>query len=185
MRTFPFLSSTGIWQLKIFLVCNSVEGIVLQETWHVLVLMMLKTLFNRKEANELCSKFGSDVFMAGEINSQLDFDEYYKVVVSFLTINKSSQNGSVIARFYQHSYSACKKLHVCPGKKHFCLTPSFVFLLGFFFRFAFGVEPQLIPCVQMVPTQSLSVAAGEGSWVLCTANTNRVILIDEFTRPVD
>ena len=46
---------------------------------------MLKTLFNRKEANELCSKFGSDVFMAGEINSQLDFDEYYKVVVSFLT----------------------------------------------------------------------------------------------------
>ena len=65
------------------------------------------------------------------------------------------------------------------------LFPSFVFLLGFFFRFAFGVEPQLIPCVQMVPTQSLSVAAGEGSWVLCTANTNRVILIDEFTRPVD
>ena len=85
--------------MKIFLVCNSVEGIVLQETWHVLVLMMLKTLFNRKEANELCSKFGSDVFMAGEINSQLDFDEYYKVVVSLLTINKSSQNASVIARF--------------------------------------------------------------------------------------
>ena len=52
-----------------------------------MVLMMLKTLFNRKEANELCSKFGSDVFMAGEINSQLDFDEYYKVVVSFLEIN--------------------------------------------------------------------------------------------------
>ena len=49
--------------------------------------MMLKMLFNRKEANELCSKFGSDVFMAGEINSQLDFDEYYKVVVSFLEIN--------------------------------------------------------------------------------------------------
>ena len=73
--------------MKIFLVCNSVEGIVLQETWHVLVLMMLKTLFNRKEANELCSKFGSDVFMAGEINSQLDFDQYYKVVVSFLEIN--------------------------------------------------------------------------------------------------
>ena len=85
--------------MTIFLVCNSVEGIVLQETWHVLVLMMLKTLFNRKEANELCSKFGSDVFMAGEINSQLDFDEYYKVVVSLLTINKSSQNASVIARF--------------------------------------------------------------------------------------
>ena len=77
-----------------------------------MVLMMLKILFYRKEANELCSKFGSDVFMAGEINSQLDFDEYYKVVVSFLTINQSSQNVSVIARFYQHSYSACKKLHI-------------------------------------------------------------------------
>ena len=66
--------------------------------------MMLKTLFNRKEANELCSKFGSDVFMAGEINSQLDFDEYYKVVVSFLTINKSSQNVSVIARLQKASH---------------------------------------------------------------------------------
>ena len=52
---------------------------------------MLKALFNRKEANELCSKFGSDVFMAGEINSQLDFDEYYKVE-GFLTINNSSLN---------------------------------------------------------------------------------------------
>ena len=78
--------------------------------------MMLKILFNRKEANELCSKFGSDVFMAGEINSQLDFDEYYKVLVSFLTKNKSSQNASVMARFYQHSYSVCKKLHICPFK---------------------------------------------------------------------
>ena len=86
-----------------------------------MVAMMLKTLFNRKEANELCSKFGSDVFMAGEINSQLDFDEYYKVVVSFLTINKSSQNVSVIARFYQHSYSACKKLHICHDKYIFAV----------------------------------------------------------------
>ena len=76
-----------------------------------MMLMMLKTLFNRKEANELCSKFGSDVFMAGEINNQLDFDEYYKVEVSFLTINKSL---SAMARFYQHSYSACKKLNICP-----------------------------------------------------------------------
>ena len=40
--------------MKIFLVCNSVEGIVLQETWHVLVLMMLKTLFNK---NMICLGF--------------------------------------------------------------------------------------------------------------------------------
>ena len=35
----------------------------------------------RKEANELCSKFGSDVFMAGEINSKQDFDVYYEVTM--------------------------------------------------------------------------------------------------------
>ena len=40
--------------MKIFLVCNSVDGIVLQETWHVLVLMMLKTLFNK---NMICLGF--------------------------------------------------------------------------------------------------------------------------------
>ena len=33
----------------------------------------------RREANELCSKFGSDVFMAGEINNKQDFDVYYEV----------------------------------------------------------------------------------------------------------
>ena len=64
--------------MKIFLVCSSVEDIFLQE--HGM-------FFNRKEANELCSKFGSDVFMAGEINNELDFDEYYKVLVRFLEIN--------------------------------------------------------------------------------------------------
>ena len=40
--------------MKIFLVCNSFEGIVLQETWHVLVLMMLKRLFNK---NMICLGF--------------------------------------------------------------------------------------------------------------------------------
>lgn len=96
--------------------------------------------------------------------------------IPIVSLKKKTKNKNSL--FQERSYA---RLRLSLSR----LFPSFVFLLGFFFRFAFGVEPQLIPCVQMVPTQSLSVAAGEGSWVLCTANTNRVILIDEFTRPVD
>jgi len=36
---------------------------------------------NRKEANDICNKFGSDVFMAGEITSKEDFDVYYQGLV--------------------------------------------------------------------------------------------------------
>ena len=43
--------------------------------------MVMMMILIRKEANELCSKFGSDVFMAGEINSKQDFDVYYEVTI--------------------------------------------------------------------------------------------------------
>ena len=39
--------------------------------------MMMMSI--RREADELCSKFGSDVFMAGQINNKQDFDVYYEV----------------------------------------------------------------------------------------------------------
>jgi hypothetical protein len=32
---------------------------------------------DRREAEELCSRLGSDVYMAGEINNKVDFDAYY------------------------------------------------------------------------------------------------------------
>ena len=45
------------------------------------LMMVMMMILIRKEANELCSKFGSDVFMAGEINSKQDFDVYYEVMM--------------------------------------------------------------------------------------------------------
>ena len=49
--------------------------------------MILRKLY-RNEANELCSKFGSDVFMAGEINSKEDFDVYYQVSANITKLTK-------------------------------------------------------------------------------------------------
>ena len=45
------------------------------------MMRMMMIILIRKEANEVCSKFGSDVFMAGEINSKEDFDVYYEVAL--------------------------------------------------------------------------------------------------------
>ena len=53
----------------------------------MIMIMILRKLY-RNEANELCSKFGSDVFMAGEINSKEDFDIYYEVSANITKFTK-------------------------------------------------------------------------------------------------
>ena len=52
----------------------------------IMIMIMIMRILIRKEANDICNKFGSDVFMAGEITSKEDFDVYYQVCATVSTM---------------------------------------------------------------------------------------------------